>query len=96
MSATLSQMTAAELVADLEKHRNTKDLGIRLAKLDVIAELDRRCEDAGIALVEKGGVIVFEYADKAYYQLNDIVWLGIPATEQHALEGYLLTKGGKG
>jgi hypothetical protein len=50
----LTQIPAAELVADLKKHRNATDLGIQLAMIDVRAELDRRCTDAGIHLNGNG------------------------------------------
>ena len=45
MSTDLTAMTAAELVAELAKHRNTKDLGIRLAMIGIRAELDARRKD---------------------------------------------------
>ena len=93
MSTDLTAMTAAELVAELTKHRNAKDLGIRLAMIGIRAELDARCETFEISLFERAGMVQFKYGQ--FLQKEGVgAWLNISAIDQHALEGYLLTKGG--
>ena len=54
------------------------------------AELDARCEKAEISIINRAGMNQFKYG--AYIDGTNGVWLGIPAVEQHALEGYLLSK----
>ena len=57
------------------------------------AELDARCEKAEISIINRAGMNQFKYG--AYIDGTNGVWLGIPAVEQHALEGYLLSKEAK-
>jgi len=120
MSTTLSAMTAAELVAELERRQADRPKvtlqnidpwfihageGVAEAKIaenernwiesmsDITAELDARCETFEISLFERAGMVQFKYGQ--FMQKEGIgAWLNISATEQHALESYLLTKGG--
>jgi len=60
---------------------------------ELTAELDARCETFEISLFERAGMVQFKYGQ--FMQKEGIgAWLNISATEQHALESYLLTKGG--
>lgn len=104
MSTTLDKMTATELVAEeksLVSALQMGAMGIGNANLSTIArhkavvsELDARCAKAGISLINRDGIPQFKYC--VWVNREDDVWLIISATEQHALEGYLITKGGKG
>ena len=98
----LKDMTAAELVRHLENGNYVlqalKAVGaagsetnhIIERKFAITAELDARCEKAEISIINRAGMNQFKYG--AYIDGTNGVWLGIPAVEQHALEGYLLSK----
>lgn len=93
MSTTLDKMTAAELVAELAKHRNTKDLGIRLAMIGIRAELDARCEKWRIGL-NADGDLVMGNGEKIYIgrQMNGAATVR-ELSEFRALLGYLEQRG---
>ena len=103
MSATLDKMTAAELVAEMriaqlisqcfgEKRGDWADQW-REKYAAYTAELDARCETFEISLFERAGMVQFKYGQ--FLQKEGVgAWLNISAIDQHALEGYLLTKGG--
>ena len=100
MSTTLNKMTAAQLVAELrtaqsisqcfgEKRGDWADQWHEKYAA-ITAELDARCANAEISIINRAGMNQFKYG--AYIDGTNGVWLGIPAVEQHALEGYLLSK----
>ena len=100
MSTDLTAMTAAELMTEMrtaqsisqcfgEKQGDWADQWHEKYAA-ITAELDARCEKAEISIINRAGMNQFKYG--AYIGGTNGVWLGIPAVEQHALEGYLLSK----
>lgn len=61
----------------------------------ITAELDARCERNGISIEDNSALgRTFLYSVLGTRSRDGKMWVGLPATEQHALEGYLLAKGG--
>jgi len=90
-------MTAAELVAELKRHNNATDLGVRLAVLELTAELDARCEWLGLEINSFGDIILRCFVEHPRFSYASITATMVAiknASEFSALLSYLLTKGG--
>ena len=67
---------------------------LRQEKLMIAAELDKRCEAAGISL-QNGKFCYWSHKFDNFYTEFDaftMSLIGLPASEQHALEAWLLQK----
>ena len=70
---------------------------LRQEKLMIAAELDKRCEAAGIS-IQHGCFIYDKVSCFKMDQVDEIPWpenvmaVDLPASEQHALEAWLLQK----
>jgi len=98
----LKDMTAAELMTERKQIEKKWGIVPDVRRIEIgseplqpqydaiAAEFDARCENAEISIINRAGMNQFKYG--AYIDGTNGVWLGIPAVEQHALEGYLLSK----